>query len=146
MSRPHYLALLAETLAKKGQVQEGLDTLAEALVDSHSTRERYYEAELYRLQGELLMLTDRNEISGPQSTDALRGRAEDSFRRAIQTARSQGAKSWELRALMSLGRLHLERGTKEEARGLLGELCGWFSEGFDTPDGREGKELLQRLS
>jgi len=145
MSRPHYLALLAETLAKKGQVQEGLDTLAEALVDSHSTRERYYEAELYRLQGELLlMLTDPIDISASQSTDP--SQAEGSFRQAVQTARSQGAKSWELRALVSLGRLHLKRGTKEEARCLLGEVCSWFSEGFDTLDAKEAKELLQQLS
>jgi len=145
MSRPHYLALLAETLAKKGQVQEALDTLAEALVDSHSTRERYYEAELYRMQGDLLlMLTDRSDVSASSSTDP--SRAEESLRQAIQTARGQGAKSWELRALVSLGRLHLQRGTKEEARSLLKEVCRSFSEGFDTPDAKEAKALLQQLS
>ena len=114
-------------------------------MDSHSTRERYYEAELYRLQGELLlMLTDPIDISASQSTDP--SQAEESFRQAIQTARSQGAKSWELRALVSLGRLHRKRGTKEEARCLLGEVCSWFSEGFDTLDAKEAKELLQQLS
>jgi predicted ATPase len=147
MSRPHYLALLAEALAKNGQVSEGLNALAEGLVASRHTRERYYEAELYRLQGELLLLIpDRMDTSGLSGTDGSQGSAEESFRKAIQTAHSQGAKSWELRALVSLGRLHLKRGAKKEARDLLADVCDWFNEGFDTLDMKEAKELLRQLS
>ncbi len=147
MSRPHYLALLAEALAKSGHVSEGLDALAEGLAASRQTKESYYEAELYRLQGELWLLTpDLMDSSGLPTTDSSQVSAEESFRKAIQVARSQGAKSWELRALVSLGRLHLKREMKTEVRGLLGDVYDGFNEGFDTLDMQEARGLLGQLS
>jgi predicted ATPase len=98
------------------------------------TDERHREAELYRLKGELLLL---------QGDDA---EAEASFHKAIEVARRQQAKSWELRATVSLCRLWQQQGKLEEARQLLTEIYGWFTEGFDTPDLQEAKALLEGLS
>ena len=98
--------------------------------------ERISEAELYRLKGDLLLaLFEENQAE-----------AEESFRRAIDIARRQGAKSLELRAVMSLSRLWQKQGKQEEARQMLAEIYGWFTEGFDTADLKEAKELLQDVS
>jgi len=131
---PHYLALLAEAYGQAGQAEEGLSALAEALVSVDNTGQRSWEADLYRLKGELLLM---------QGDDA---EAEASFHKAIQVARQQDAKSWELRATMSLSRLWQEQGKREEARQLLAEIYDWFTEGFDTSDLREAKALLEELS
>ena len=97
--------------------------------------ERYVEAELYRLKGELFLLQGKDE------TDA-----ESCFVRAIEVSRTQKAKSWELRAAMSLSRLRLRQGRREEGRQLLGEAYHWFTEGFETADLREAGALLEKMN
>jgi predicted ATPase len=128
------LCSLAGAQAKAGHPEEGLITLAEALALVEQTGERYWEAELYRLKGELLLA---------QGDDT---EAEASFRRAIEVAQRQQAKSWELRATVSLARLWQEQGRIDEARRMLAEVYGWFTEGFDTPDLQEAKALLEELA
>jgi predicted ATPase len=135
VGRSHQLASLAEAYGKAGQVEEGLAALAETLAVVNRTGERFYEAEAHRLQGELL----RMQGADPAEVEAC-------FRQAIQVARQQQAKSWELRAVMSLCRLWQEQGKREEARQMLAEIYGWFTEGFDTPDLREARVLLEELS
>jgi predicted ATPase len=128
------LRSLAEAQAKAGQPEEGLTTLAEALTLVEQTDERHWEAELYRLRAELLLM---------QGHDAG---AEARLQKAIEVARRQQAKSWELRATVSLCRLWQEQGRMDEARQMLAEIYGWFTEGFDTPDLQEAKALLKELS
>jgi predicted ATPase len=132
--RPHFLALLAEAYGKVGQVEKGLTLLLEALALVHKTGQHVYEAELYRLKGELLGQRAKTEAE-----------AETCFHQAIDTARRQGAKSWELRAVMSLNRLWQRQGKKEEARQKLAEIYGWFAEGFDTADLQEARALLEEV-
>ena len=128
------LCSLAEAQAKTGHPEEGLITLAEALALVEQTDERYWEAELYRLKGELLLMEgDDTE-------------AEASFHRAIKVARRQQAKSWELRATVSLARLWQEQGKVDEARQMLAGVYGWFTEGFDTLDLKEARAVLEELS
>ncbi|MFQ5595764.1 MAG: hypothetical protein ACE5HA_16585, partial [Anaerolineae bacterium] len=131
---PHYLALLAEAYGQAGQAEEGLTVLAEALASVDNTGQQCWEAELYRLKGELLQ---------QNGADAD---AEACFRQAIEVARRQEAKSWELRATVSLCRLLQQQGRREEARETLAEIYSWFTEGFDTPDLKEAKALLEELS
>ena len=131
--RPYFLGILAEIYGKAGRTEEGLSTLAEALVAAESSDDRYYEAELYRLKGELLLTPDKPE-------------AEVCFRQAVEIARRQRAKSWELRATVSLCQLLQQQGRGEEGRQMLAEIYGWFTEGFDTPDLIKAKALLDELS
>jgi tetratricopeptide (TPR) repeat protein len=125
---------LAEAQAKTGHPEEGLTTLDEALALVEETDERLWEAELYRLRGELLLM---------QGDDV---EAEISLKKAIGIARQQKAKSWELRASTSLARLWQKQGKVDETGQMLGEIYGWFSEGFDTPDLREAKALLEEFA
>ena len=129
-----FLALLAEGYWKNGQVEEGLSVLAEALDFVEKTDERFYEAELYRLKGEMTLQQSKVED------------AETCFQTAIEIAQKQSAKSWELRAAMSLARLWQEQGKNDEARELLAPVYNWFTEGFDTADLKEAKALLEELS
>jgi predicted ATPase len=133
--QPMYLAPLAEAYGKAGQVDEGLQALAEALAYIAQAGERWWEAELYRLKGELLLL---------QSSDN-QAKAESCFQQALAIARRQQAKSWELRAAMSLARLWQQQGKRAEAYALLAPIYGWFTEGFDTADLQEAKVLLEEL-
>jgi predicted ATPase len=128
------LGSLAEAQAKAGHPEEGLSTLAEALALVEQTGERHWEAELYRLRAELLLM------QGEESE------AEASLQRAIEVAKRQQAKSWELRATVSLARLWRRQGRREDARALLAEIYGWFTEGFDTPDLVEARTLIEELS
>jgi predicted ATPase len=137
--RPYHLALLAEALSREGQIRDGLATLQEALALSTASGERFMEAELYRLRGELLLA---GTAAGAEAWDA----AETSFRQALAVTRSQAGKSLELRAAMSLGRLYREQGRPAEARPFLAETYSWFTEGFDTPDLQEAKALLELIS
>jgi TOMM system kinase/cyclase fusion protein len=132
---PYYLALLAVACAQVGQREEGLSLLAEALALTNDRGERRWEAELHRLKGELL-------LAGSAEPDA---EAETYFRQALDVARHQQAKSWELRAAMSLSRLWQRQGKHAEARQLLVEVYGWFTEGFDTADLQEARALLHEL-
>ena len=133
----HHLALLAEAYRQGGQVEAGLQALAEALTHLDNTGERCYEAELYRLKGECLLA---------QSDARCKEReAEECLRQALDVARRQRAKSLELRAAMSLGRLWQRQGKRTEAHRTLAEIYGWFTEGFETPDLQEAKALLEAL-
>jgi predicted ATPase len=132
---PYWLALLAEACGCVGQVDEGLHLLAEALAVADTNAEHWYEAELYRLKGELLLAQ-----SPHQHTDA-----EACFQHALDIAGAQYAKAWELRAAMSLSRLWQQQGKCTEARALLAPIYDWFSEGFDTADLQEAKSLLAAL-
>jgi len=135
LQRPYYLALLAEAYGKAGQAEEGLSVLAEALTAVHKTGERQHEAELHRLKGELLLA-----LSAEKHAEA-----ETCLHQALDIARHQQAKSLELRAATSLSRLWQHQGKRQEARQLLAEVYGWFTEGFDTADLLEAKVLLEAL-
>jgi predicted ATPase len=115
--------------------------VAEALDAVDKTGERFWEAELYRLKGELTL---QSRVPGPKAK--VGEEAEEYFHQAIEIARRQQAKSLELRAVMSLSRLWQKLGKKEEARQLLAEVYSWFTEGFDTKDLQEAKALLDELS
>ena len=132
---PYTLALLAEACGQAEQIDEGLRLLAEALAVADNTAERWYEAELYRLKGELL-----HQSTAPQ------GEAEQSLQHALEIARRQQAKSWELRAALSLSQLWQQQGKRAEAYDLLASIYGWFTEGFDTADLQEAKALLDEWS
>jgi predicted ATPase len=135
MFRPYWLALLAEAHRNAGQVEEGLSVLAEALAAVDKTGERFYEAELYRLKGELLL---RQSACDAQQ-------AETCFHQALDVARRQQAKSLELRTAMSLARLWQQQGQQAKAYALLAPVYNWFTEGFDTADLQEAKVLLEEL-
>ena len=158
LGRTAFLALLAESYGRAGQADEGLRVLTEALAVAERNGERLYEAEIHRLRGELtLHLKDgaRSPGTGPhgkasplksQLSRTLGREVEGYFVKAIAVARAQQAKSWELRAAVSLSRLWRRQGRIAEAHALLSPLYGWFTEGFDTPDLREANNLLHELS
>ena len=133
--QPYGLALLAEASAKLGRREEGLTLLAEALALTNDRGERRWEAELYRLKGVVLQARSA----------AHDAEAETCLRHALDIARRQQAKSWELRAATSLSRLWQQQSKRDEARALLGPIYGWFTEGFDTADLQEAKALLEEL-
>jgi len=135
LAQSYWLALLAEAYLNGGQAEEGLRVITEALAAAHDSGERCYEAELYRLQGELL-------LARPAEPHA---EAEACFCQALAVARRQQAKALELRVAMSLGRLWQDQGKRDEAGQLLRQTYGWFTEGFDTPDLQEAKALLTAL-
>jgi class 3 adenylate cyclase/predicted ATPase len=161
IAQPSFLASLADAYGKAGRIEEGLTILSEALavVDQHG--ERLYEAELYRLKGELTLqsqtsssksqtsrrqVKNKPKVTNPQSlTSNPQEEAQACFLKAIDIARSQSAKSLELRATTSLARLWQQQGKKKEARQMLAEIYGWFTEGFDTVDLKEAKMLLMEL-
>jgi class 3 adenylate cyclase/tetratricopeptide (TPR) repeat protein len=144
LGRHETLSVLAQACGKAGQAQEGLRVLAEALAMAHNNAELYCEPELYRLNGELLLQADRHGLVSDSDTPRA-AEAEASFHQAIALARQQGAKSLELRAVMSLSRLWQHQGKRTEARHILTEIYHWFTEGFDTLDLHEAKALLDGL-
>ena len=133
---PWFLALLAEACGRAGAAEEGLTAVAEALTAVHTKANRAYEAELYRLKGELLVTLSPGNIA----------EAESCFQQALNIARRQEAKSWELRSAMSLARLWQQQGKHAAAYALLAPIYGWFTEGFDTADLQGAKALLAELS
>jgi len=133
---PYFLTLQAETYGEAGQPDAGLCFLDEARTVMDSTQERFYEAEVHRVQGELVLAQAADQY-------AL---AETCFQQALAIARRQQAKSWELRAAMSLSRLWQQQGKHTEARALLAPVYSWFTEGFDTADLHEAKALLNALA
>jgi predicted ATPase len=139
--RPHFLSLLAEASGLLGQPEGGLATLDDALTLVEKTGERYDEAELHRQRGELLLLHAAR--SHPAQGSRKQHDAETCFQHALDVARQQQAKSLELRAAMSLGRLWQQQGKRTEVRELLAPIYGWFTEGFDTADLQEAKALLE---
>jgi predicted ATPase len=132
---PLFLTMLAEALALAGEIEEGLAALDNALATTAASGAKGWSAEIHRLRGEL---TGRLPYPDP-------AKAEDSFRTALAIAREQGTRGYELRAATSLARLWGKQGRQGEARDLLGPLYGWFTEGFDTPDLKESKALLDEL-
>jgi len=138
---PYWLAMLAEAYGSTGQVEAGGRVLAEALALVGMTEERWWEAELHRLTGELSMqsLVQSRASEGQEEAEA-------SFCQALEIARRQNAKSLELRAAMSLSRLWQQQGKRHAARQLLAEVYGWFTEGFDTADLQEAKAVLEALA
>jgi len=140
LGRPYLLALLTEAYGKVGQTGRGLNIVAEALETVNKTEEREYEAELYRLKGELSL---KSKAQGLKSK--IEAEAETYFRKAIHIACRQQAKSWELRAATSLARLWQQQGKRQEAQDLLAPVYHWFTEGFDTADLKDAKALLDEL-
>jgi predicted ATPase len=138
---PYYLGQLADACGKAGQPEEGLSIVDEALALVHKTGERWPEAELHRLRGELLRVQALAAGSKPTLTQEV----EACYRQALEVARRQQAKSLELRAATSLCRLWRQQGKWDEARELLAPIYGWFTEGLDTVDLQEAKALLQEL-
>jgi predicted ATPase len=131
--RPTHLGYFAEAYASSGQHEAGLDFLQGAFALAERTGERMFDAELHRLHGELLLGSGHL------------GKAEHAFQRALVVARRQEARLWELRAATNLARLWRDQGKCVEARDLLGPVYGWFTEGFDTPDLKRAKTLLEKL-
>jgi predicted ATPase len=123
---PYYLPLLAEAYAAANQPDARLHFLDEARAVMDSTQERFYETEVHRVQGALVL-------------------AQAADQHALDIARRQQAKSWELRAAMSLAHLWQQHGKRAEARDLLAPIYGWFTEGLDTADLQEARALLEEL-
>jgi predicted ATPase len=130
---PSYIALLAGAYEIAGQVEEALALLDKALQIVERTGERWFAAELNRHKGQLLLRQGHWEA------------AEELYRKALSIAVEQEAKMWELRAAVSLARLRQDQGRRAEARDLLAPVYGWFTEGFDTPDLKDAKALLDEL-
>lgn len=141
---PYMLSLLAEALGSLAQPTEGLSLLAEAQAVVADTEHRTWEAELYRLQGELRLKAEGR--AARLTAESAEMTAEACFQQAIAIAQRQEARSWELRATVSLARLWQKQGKKEEAYHMLAEIYGWFSEGFDTADLKEARALLAELT
>ncbi|MGH8065854.1 MAG: hypothetical protein ACRERE_11620 [Candidatus Entotheonellia bacterium] len=135
LSRPYQLLLLAEAVGHAGRFEEGLRWLAESLTAFEASGRGDMLTEAYRLQGELLLRQALPEVA----------EAEACFQQALAVARCQQAKSWELRAAMSLSRLWRQQGKRDEACELLATIYDWFTEGFDTADLQEAKALLEEL-
>jgi predicted ATPase len=130
---PHYIALLASACEIVGQVEEAWTLLGGALQIVERTGERWFAAELNRRKGQLLLRQGHSEA------------AEELYRKALSIASEQEAKLWELRAAASLARQRRDQGRHAEAREFLAPIYGWFTEGFDTPDLKEAKALLDAL-
>jgi predicted ATPase len=137
--RPYYLALLAEVYGRIGKETEAFQRLDEAEAAVKANDERWWEAEVYRLKGELTL----KQLSSQSSQSDSERIAEGYFDKARCVASGQGAKSLELRAATSLGRLWMNQGKIPEAKQMLGLTHGWFREGFDLPDLQEAKTLLE---
>jgi predicted ATPase len=136
LALPVLLASLGEAHGKAGQSEEGLALLDEAQGVVATTGERAYEAEVHRVKGELLLARSPSD----------QAEAETCFHEALEVARRQSAKSWELRAATSLARLWQRQGREREARELLAPVYAWFTEGFDTQDLKDAKALLEELA
>jgi len=152
--RPHFLALLAEALGKARRAEEGLRVLEEALAMAIRNSERYYVSELYRLKGELLLLSSNGRDSTYKATPRKTAteanghttNAESCFVEALEVSRTLKTKSLEIRAAMSLSRLYQHQKRRKKARELVSQVYNRFTEGFDTRDLREAKVLLEELS
>jgi predicted ATPase len=134
--RVYQLGQLAAVYGKAGQTEEGLRILGQARAAVRNAEGRFYDAELSRFKGELMLACSAEPHA----------EGEACFRQALDIARRQQAKSWELRAAMSLARLWQQQGRRAEAQDLLAPIYGWFTEGFDTADLQEAKALLEELA
>jgi predicted ATPase len=130
------IALLAHGHARLGRHREALDMIDKALAHVERSGEFDGQSEMLRLKGEILLMGGKSDVPG----------AEQCFRAALEVARTQEAKWWELRATMSLARLLRDSGRRDEARTMLADVYNWFSEGFDTADLKDAKALLDELA
>jgi predicted ATPase len=133
---PIYLALLARACGDLGQFDDAWSHIGEAIAAVETTKETWYEAEVHRIASEIALMSPKRDAE----------KAEACFERALAVARAQQAKSWELRAAMSMARLWRDQGKRDEARELLAPVYGWFTEGFDTLDLKQAKALLDELA
>jgi predicted ATPase len=143
MFRSYYLCLLAEAYRRAGLPRSGLAELAAAQTLMEKNDERFWEAELYRLRGELL-LQDAASAGRPDSPSGPE--AEECFGKSLDVARRQGARSLELRSAMSLSRLWQREGKRAQARQIVADVYGWFTEGFDTEDLKDARARLDELA
>jgi predicted ATPase len=134
LALPWFLGELAEGLRSIGRCEEALDVVSNALRQTEQSGETQFAAELHRIAG-VILLTQEKPLE-----------AERSFRRAREMARTQSARMWELRATRNLAWLLAKRGARDDARTMLTEIYGWFSEGFDTADLKDTKGLLDQLN
>jgi predicted ATPase len=134
LHRPLFLQMLAEAYAKAGQIEAGLAAVDEALATATANNDHFWDADIHRLHGELLLAAGR-----------MADQAEAALQQALRVARQQKAKILELRAAMSLARLWQQQERVAEAQQLLAEIYGWFTEGFDTVDLKVAKALLDEL-
>jgi hypothetical protein len=133
--QPYFIALTTEVCMRLSRIDDALELLSSAFDFVDRTDERWCEAELHRLKGELSLLTAASDFNG-----------DEHFRRAIEVARKQNARSLELRATTSLARLLAKQGKRYEGRAMLADIYNWFTEGFDTLDLKDAKALLGELS
>jgi predicted ATPase len=133
---PLYLPRLSRAHAELGQLEEAWRCIGEAMTVAETTKEKWCEAEVHRVAGEIALLSPE-----PDAT-----KAQAYFERSLAIAREQQAKSWELRAATSLARLCRDQGKRQEAHDLLAPIYGWFTEGFDTLDLKQAKALLDQLA
>ena len=131
-----YLSYLARAHAELGQFDDAWRCIREAMTAVETTKETWFEAEVHRIAGEIALMSPEPDVA----------KAEAYFERALAVARTQQAKSWELRAATSLARLWRDQGKRAEAHELLAPVYGWFTEGFDTLDLKEAKALLDALT
>jgi predicted ATPase len=133
---PWYLCILSSAYSEIGRFDEARRCIGEAMTAVETTKERWCEAEVNRVAGEIALMSPEQDAA----------KAERSFERAVAVARAQQARSFELRAAMSLARLWRGQGKPQQAHELLTPVYGWFTEGFDTGDLKEAKVLLQELA
>ena len=136
MWMPFFLSYRARAHAELGKFEDAWCSICEAMATVETSKERWCEAEVHRIAGEITLLAPEPDAA----------RAEAYFERALTIARGQKAKSWELRAAMSMARLWRDQGKRQQARDLLAPVYGWFTEGFDTPDLKEAKALLHEFA
>ncbi len=136
MWMPMWLSLLAKANAEIGQIDEARRCIESAITAAETTQERWHDAELNRIAGEIALLSPERDVA----------KAEAYFARALEVAQKQQAKSWELRAATSMARLWRDQGRRPQARKLLAPVYGWFTQGFDTLDLKQAKTLLDELA
>jgi predicted ATPase len=132
---PTYVLYLARAYAELGEFDDASRSIGEAMTAVQTSKESWYEAEIHRLAGEIALMSPASDTA----------KAKAHFERALAVAREQQAKSWELRAAMSMARLWRHQGKRQQAHDLLAPVYGWFTEGFDTLDLKEAKSLLEQL-
>jgi predicted ATPase len=136
MWMPFFSSHLARAHTELGQFDDAWRCIGEAMTAVETTKEKWCEAEVYRTAGEITRLVPEPDAA----------KAEAYFTRALEVARTQQAKSWELRAAMSMARLWSDQGKRDDARDILAPICGWFTEGFATLDLKGTKALLHELA
>jgi predicted ATPase len=136
LNMPLRLMFLARAHADLGHLDDAWRCIGEAMTTMETTKETWIEAEVHRVAGEIALMSRKPDEA----------KAQADFERALTVAREQQAKSWELRAAMSMARLWRDQGKRDEARELLAPVYGWFTEGFDTRDLKEANALLEELS